>query len=141
MLIGIDVLFSTAAGDAIARPRPMSCIVTGEAEEQTDEQTEEQTEQQQQQHLSYYYLMDLDSRLSAGQHQQQQQRDDDDGGGSDCRSARPVTPPPNKTRSGSCDENYNELVCPVSYRARAEAQQKQWIEFIELFGAWHTTSY
>ncbi len=30
MLIGIDVLFSTAAGDAIARPRPMSCIVTGE---------------------------------------------------------------------------------------------------------------
>ncbi len=46
MLIGIDVLFSTAAGDAIARPRPMSCIVTGETEEQTDEQNEEQNEQQ-----------------------------------------------------------------------------------------------
>ncbi len=42
MLIGIDVLFSTAAGDAIARPRPMSCI-TGETEEQTDEQTASRT--------------------------------------------------------------------------------------------------
>ncbi len=30
MLIGIDVLFSTVAGDAIARTRPMSSIVSGE---------------------------------------------------------------------------------------------------------------
>ncbi len=30
MLIGIDVLLSTVAGDAIARTRPMSCIVSGE---------------------------------------------------------------------------------------------------------------
>ncbi len=63
--------------------------------------------------------MDLDARLIAGQ--RQQQRDDDDSGGSDCRSARPVTPPQKDTRSSSCDEILDEM---LAYRAYAEIQRQ-----------------
>ncbi len=53
VLIGIDVLFSTVAGDAIARTRPMSSIVSGEQTQQ-QQHTEQQRQQQQR---SYYYLI------------------------------------------------------------------------------------
>ncbi len=70
MLIGIDVLLGTAAGAAIARTRPMSCIPGDD--DSDEQQNKPQNEQQNEQHSNsnssdIIIVMDLDARQIAGQ--------------------------------------------------------------------------